>query len=126
MTCQCGRTVEATCSWPIQKYVSIPVSELKPGDFVCRWGEANPRNGSTAQVTDILWFHGFPTVTIWVKPAMKLPREVKVNYRDHASPRIRALRMAPCGAGVCEMHGRDPADGYRLCDEHANAWERVA
>lgn len=138
LLCSCGEPAEDVCTWMVRRYVPVFAEHLERGDLLCRFNQDGPRVGR-ARITSIEWtdplavYQKLPAgmrtvrnafVTLEIRYSTGTVKASSFNINEGA--RVKALRLVECHAGVCSLCGRDPADGHRVCDDHRNAWEKVA
>lgn len=154
LTCDlCGKPSNGyECDWQVEKFVSVRASSLAVGDTVRRREERQPPRS----VAKVAFLKQLSASCIAITLAIQTPDSLRRSSGEKrlgpleleadgaallgawradrfrqivvaAQGSIRALRMAACGARVCDacMVERDP-NRMVICRSHWDAWEKVA
>jgi hypothetical protein len=125
--CACGElAIGERCWWPVDRYVIARVDDVRHGDFVrpavmftSAWERKTARVHQITAIAD-----GKLELTV-IEKNDNGAQHVERYLSREAEP-IAIRRSRPCGAAVCDLHGRDPGDSRRVCQDHAMSWKDVA
>ncbi len=127
--CACGSPGDGTrCWWPTFRYVLSKAHQIRHGDYfrMRPWDDASWKN-QTLRVTEIEAFPFQLKFTFERRKKVEGLWQVKLEWAmlpEISDVVIRAIH--PCGAAVCDLHGRDPGEGRRVCQAHAMSWQKVS